>query len=517
MTDWTDKQDGASGSDAEVESRLNGSHGGNGHAEPGALRVNGLHPSSMTARKLRAINTALREAEEAVADDDEVPDVGSGRIGTISEAAERLRAQGVLPPVQPMAQPGERRGPAVSAPRTRRKPMLQRRSFWITMLILLVVVGGPFAWWYFSPMIDSATGKVGKKGDQLNTIPRLFVDPQKALESSFSGQLEQHILLVGLDHVPPTRWDPNPVHRSDSVILMSTNLRNKEVRMLSIPRDGWVMHIGAEGQELGWDKLAHTYANGTEENRDDPEGGIRRTRMTVENLMGVSIDHYIIIEIDGFQKIIDELGGIDVDVEKRMKYRDRAGGLNIDLQPGMQRLTGEQAMGYARFRHDAIGDIGRMGRQQQVIKAIITKLQEPQNIPRLPALAGLLQQAVHTDLRMDQLLALTKQSGKFSVDKIQSQTLPSYWNHDPKFPIDLPGHDGNVDAQYINPEEVAKFRDFLLDPQPPPPPAPEGEAGTASDGSEGGSGEAPADVSPGASAGSEGRDPRATRNPCADG
>ncbi|MCC7479391.1 LCP family protein [bacterium] len=458
-----------------------GAAGETAHGHTQAENGNGnppghLHPASMTARKLRAMNAALMASEQArdSMDEDDIPDVGSGRIGTISEAASRLREAGVIPPTQPMAQPGVLRGPAV--PQRRRRPAHQRRSFWVTIMAFIVLLGLPFAWWYFSPMLDPVTGKLGKRGDQIPDLPRLFIDPQKALLNAFDGQSEVQFLLVGLDHVPPTKRDPNPIHRSDSVIMVRANLENKEVRMLSIPRDGWVMHIGSEGEELGWDKLAHSYANGTEDNPDNPEGGIRRTKMTVEHLMGVPVDYYMIIEIDGFQKIIDELGGITVDVEKRMKYRDRAGGLNIDLQPGVQLLNGEQAMGYARFRHDAVGDIGRMARQQQVIKAIITELQKPENLPKLPVLGQLLGKALKTNLRMDQMLALVNQSKKFELSKIQSMTLPSYWNREPGHRIDLPGADGGMDAQAIFDRDVEASREFILNTQPPPPPPLEGEA-----------------------------------------
>ncbi len=502
---------------------------------PGGQPLNGhnggaLHPSSMTARKLRAMNAALRASEEArdlEADYDDIPDVGEGRIGTISEAASRLRAAGVIPPVQPMAQPGElqeRRGPAV--PPRRLRPMHRRKSFWGTFLAILLLVGLPLTWFYFKPFINPLTGKEeGIQGDRLKNLG-ILIDPQKALINAFDGHTEVQFLLVGLDHVPPTKRDPNPIHRSDSVIMVRANLENKEVRMLSIPRDGWVMHIGSEGEELGWDKLAHSYANGTEDNPDNPEGGIRRTRMTVEHLMGVPVDYYMIIEIDGFQKIIDELGGITVDVEKRMKYRDRAGGLNIDLQPGVQLLNGEQAMGYARFRHDAIGDIGRMARQQQVIKAIITELQKPENLPKLPQLGQLLGQAIKTNLKMDQMLALVTQSKKFELSKIQSMTLPSYWNREPGHRIDLPGADGGMDAQAIYDNDVDTCRDFLLNTQPPPPPV-EGEGADPAAGDNpashefvGGSAHeedaTDAEADSASTANEEDGDSREVRNPCAD-
>jgi LCP family protein required for cell wall assembly len=261
-------------------------------------------------------------------------------------------------------------------------------------------------------------------------------------------------------------------------MLVRSDLRTKQVRMLSIPRDGWVDQIGADGEHLGYDKLAHSYANGTQDNRDDPEGGIKRTRASVENLIGIPVDYYIIIEIDGFQQIIDELGGITIEVEKRMKYHDRRGKLDIDLQPGVQRLNGEQAMGYARFRHDAVGDIGRMARQQKVIKAIIEEMQKPENLPRLPTLAGLLNKCVKTNMGADQLLSLTRNAKRFELAGIQSQVLPSYWNREPGHEIDLPGA-GGMDAQWINPEEVPQYRDFLLDLSVPPPPA-EAEAGAQS-------------------------------------
>jgi LCP family protein required for cell wall assembly len=101
---------------------------------------------------------------------------------------------------------------------------------------------------------------------------------------------------------------------------------------------------------------------------------------------GVPIDHYIIIDIKSFERIIDAIGGVDINVEKRMHYEDPwddDGGLVIDLYPGEQHMDGKKAIQYVRYR-DGEGDIGRIGRQQKFMKAVLAKMITPDMLLRLP-------------------------------------------------------------------------------------------------------------------------------------
>jgi polyisoprenyl-teichoic acid--peptidoglycan teichoic acid transferase len=141
--------------------------------------------------------------------------------------------------------------------------------------------------------------------------------------------------------------------------------------LLSIPRDPRVPIPGH-----GEDKINSAFAI----------GGPALMKQTVEQFLGIPVHFYFVMYIQGFEKVIDAMGGVDINVEKRLHYNDNAGNLHINLQPGMQHLNGYEAMGFARFRHDATGDFGRIGRQQAMLNALGRKALSVGAIRGLPTL-----------------------------------------------------------------------------------------------------------------------------------
>ena len=195
-----------------------------------------------------------------------------------------------------------------------------------------------------------------------------------------------NILVMGVDQ----RVDD--VGRSDTLFLVSINPKTHQIYQLSIPRDTMVQIPGH-----GWDKINHAFAY----------GGKDLTVKTVEKFLGIRIDHAVEIEFQGFNRIVDAIGGVEIDVEKRMYYEDPWDdqGLVIDLQPGLQHLNGETAITYVRYR-DEEGDIGRIARQQKFMRAVISQVSNPGIITRLPAIITEVSGAVETDLSTLELLSL---------------------------------------------------------------------------------------------------------------
>lgn len=195
-----------------------------------------------------------------------------------------------------------------------------------------------------------------------------------------------NILVMGIDR----RVDD--VGRSDTLFLASINPKTHQIYQLSIPRDTMVQIPGH-----GWDKINHAFAY----------GGKDLTVKTVEKFLGIRIDHAVEIDIQGFNRIVDAIGGVDIDVEKRMYYEDPwdDDGLVIDLQPGLQHLDGTTAITYVRYR-DGEGDIGRITRQQKFMRAVISQVSNPGIITRLPAIITEVSGAVDTDLSTLELLSL---------------------------------------------------------------------------------------------------------------
>lgn len=218
-----------------------------------------------------------------------------------------------------------------------------------------------------------------------------------------------NVLLLGIDERPS---DPG---RTDTMILASINPAKKQVALISLPRDTRVRIPGRRG----YDRLnaAHAY------------GGPELAMAAVSEFLGIPVDYYVRINFDGFEKLIDILGGVEIDVEQRMKYDDYAGNLHIDLYPGRQVLNGADALAYVRFRSDGLGDIalidpakgeygGRIIRQQKFINALIQKAAQPATIGKLPSLIAQLQDCITTNLPVSKMLSLA-----FSLRDLDSESV----------------------------------------------------------------------------------------------
>ena len=224
-------------------------------------------------------------------------------------------------------------------------------------------------------------------------------------------------MIMGVDE----RTDD--VGRSDTLMVVTIDPAKNEAALLSIPRDTRVAI-----PRRGYDKINAAYAYGGEE----------LTQATVEDFLGIRIDHYIIINTHAFQKIVDAIGGIDIDVEKRMYYEDPwddDGGLIIDLRPGMQHMDGKTAVTYVRYR-DEEGDIGRVRRQQKFMKACVDAVTTPAIIPRLPGIISGVLDSVRTDLSLRQILEFLGTLKEAQVHGLKTEMVPgrplyinevSYW------------------------------------------------------------------------------------------
>ena len=223
-----------------------------------------------------------------------------------------------------------------------------------------------------------------------------------------------NILLTGIDDVQGGR-------RADAVAFVVVDIDKKIVRVMSIPRDTRVQIPGK-----GWEKAAHAYAY----------GGIDLLRETVVNYLGLPINYYLLVNYDSFPSIVDLIGGVEIDVERRMVYNDYAGKLFINIPKGLQKLSGKTALHYVRFRHDALGDIGRVKRQQDFIKAVLKKIQTPAMIPKIPELAKKTIDLVNSDMTPAQALQLASYLSDLPPENLHFFTLPgkaayisnlSYW------------------------------------------------------------------------------------------
>lgn len=226
----------------------------------------------------------------------------------------------------------------------------------------------------------------------------------------------ENVLIVGVDD----SYDPqghrltqkNRRVRTDTILVATIQPRKKAIHVLSIPRDTQVLIPG-----YGTEKINAAHAI----------GGIERTKATVEAVTGIPIHHTVSVSLAGAVSFLDELGGVDLYVEQKMHYTDRTAGLFIDLKPGMQHLDGKSAIGYARFRHDAMGDIGRVSRQQRLLNAVERKLMTPAVWWRLPRLAEASSKLFETDIPAGKLASLAN----FAKEKpgVAFTTLPGTFGY----------------------------------------------------------------------------------------
>ncbi len=212
-----------------------------------------------------------------------------------------------------------------------------------------------------------------------------------------------NVLVLGVDS------GEDAVRRSDTIMVVSADPITGEVGVLSIPRDTLVDIPGRTGR----DRITHAHAYG------GPERALEAARA----FLGAPIHYYVRVDFRGFKALVDLLGGVTVDVEKRMRYSDPTQGLYIDLEPGRQRLDGDKALQYVRYRKD--GDINRIRRQQKLLLAVLDQSVRVGTLLRLPRLAREIQEYVDTDMPPEVMLRLARFAAGLQQEKVRTGIVPT--------------------------------------------------------------------------------------------
>ncbi|WP_353617320.1 MULTISPECIES: LCP family protein [unclassified Synechococcus] len=197
-------------------------------------------------------------------------------------------------------------------------------------------------------------------------------------------------------------------------VMFTVRLDGDITHITQVPRDTFI-----ESPQLGVVKANSLFAL----------GGIQTAKAEVGTLLATPVERYLKVNLDAVNKLAEALGGVEVDVPKRMYYVDNAQGLYIDLYPGKQLLKGKELEGFLRFRHDERGDLGRMERQRQVMAQVFSKLAQPATIAKLPALLEIAGNDMVTDLSPIEMTQLMSALGK---TKLSTQRVPGrlYWHND---------------------------------------------------------------------------------------
>lgn len=195
--------------------------------------------------------------------------------------------------------------------------------------------------------------------------------------------------------------------RTDTILLVTLNPYSKSMKMLSIPRDTRVEIVGKNQM----DKINHAHVF----------GGTDMVIDTVENFLEVPIDYFIKINFDGFIHIIDEIGGITVDVPFDFSEDTTKKGEKAYFKKGKMHLNGEEALAYVRMRkQDPRGDFGRNERQKQVLKATVEKALTMSTLFKVDKISEHLSDNIQTNLRPFDILALRKKYSSLDSESIEN-------------------------------------------------------------------------------------------------
>ncbi len=253
-----------------------------------------------------------------------------------------------------------------------------------------------------------------------------FPDGLDIIESDPVGLVGEgrrlNVLLMGID----ARKGEN-MGRSDTMILASIDPKSKQVALLSIPRD---TRVNIPGH--GWDKI----------NSAVVYGGPELSAKVVSNLLGIQVKDYLLADFNGFKDVVDVLGGVTMNVEQNMYHWDDSDGgiYQINLKKGLQRLDGDKALQYVRFRDYAMGDVDRTKYQQKFLVALAKEILQTGTIPKLPKLVPEINKCVKTNMGLGDMIKMASAAKNLENSNIVTQTLPgrpldiggSYWGVDPK-------------------------------------------------------------------------------------
>lgn len=312
------------------------------------------------------------------------------------------------------------------ARRTRRGTSPWVKSVLATVLVVFVA-GGLYSGYVFYSTLKAAV--MQPPSWSLPSIPdgtsapgQTSSDPVVAIANDSSpvwtGQERVNVLLLGVDQRQDEKGQPT---RSDTMIVLTLDPVSKTGGMLSIPRDLWV---AIPLKEVGEERINSAHFFG--DIYKYPGGGPALAKKTVSLNLGIPIHYYARVDFQGFERVVDSIGGINVDVQTPLRddqYPDgNYGTIRIFIPAGLQHMDGQTALIFARSRHSD-SDFGRIKRQQQVLMALREQGLQLGLLPKLPFLFTTLKDAVATDVPAREALVLAQLAAQIDVKNITSRSI----------------------------------------------------------------------------------------------
>ena len=286
----------------------------------------------------------------------------------------------------------------LSRRKQQRPPQPQRQG---RPMLLSFALGLTLGYGLAGPLAAPLTSQVRQLGSSLAGLIQghqgiaAIIDPL--------GIGKRRVLVLGSDAIS-----------GSTDVMFTVQVKDGTTSILQVPRDTFV-----ESPQLGVVKANALYGM----------AGVEAAKTAVSELVQAPVQDYVKVNLRAVSRVADALGGVEIDVPKRMYYVDNAQGLYIDLYPGKQLLKGEQLEGFLRFRHDELGDLGRMERQRMVINQVFRKLAQPATLAQLPALLRIAGEDIHTDLSP---IAITQLLTAMGRSRLSTDRLPGrlYWHQD---------------------------------------------------------------------------------------
>ncbi|MGL4736359.1 MAG: LCP family protein [Cellulosilyticaceae bacterium] len=297
------------------------------------------------------------------------------------------------------------------------------KIFWITFGVCLILFGTTAAVGItaYNVMVHekAPSGVTVIEKDPLEVDPTVLQKEEELVvtEKVPEEQLEDKtVAILGTD---------KDGSRTDVVLVAHFNSRTNGIDVISVPRD---TKVDWKTDQRACLPEYYSWVKTSKINEMTHYSEMRHVRGTVVNelevILGNKIDNYVIVSLDSFRRIVDAVGGVDLDVPIRMKKDDYAQDLHIDLYPGFQHLDGDKAEQFVRFRDYLDGDVGRIAAQQQFLNALAEKILSPQIITRIPQIASVLFTSVRTDIAFLQIGEYLPYVKNIDMGQIRFHTLP---------------------------------------------------------------------------------------------
>lgn len=306
-------------------------------------------------------------------------------------------------------------------PKKKMNPVLKVLLFIIIFAILAVVAFGTYIFFKGVDKLDdiSIAAVVNEAGEKIKSIPVKESVKQKPVTLALLG-IDQRSGAGGLN--------------TDVVIVAALNPQTKKAAVIAMPRDTKLTYDGRTRKANAF--YANFYVAAQKQGADNIEA-MRQAKASMKKLIGefydIPVQYAVSVNFQGFRDVIDVLGGIEVDVDMRMKYTDSHDDTNIDLQPGLQTLTGKQTLDFVRFRQsnsnpNASSDFERNTRQTVVVKAMLKKMISLGGITKIGNVIDEVSEDVHTDMPSEEIQRMITTYYNIDPENITFMTLQGKWS-----------------------------------------------------------------------------------------